>query len=204
VVVLPKSFTVPLVAGVADVTLEPTTAAWVWRVDEMLAGTASRTIHTAVPDVPEVDYPDLVTVDPATLEPTAEPEPAWVAMANSTVTTGTVTGDNLILTRTDGTTVDAGRVTPTEYARYIQLAKDPDTLVTGAITVDSNDLTTSAEVLWPDGTPGIMTITARHSTNAVTEYNITYGNPATRTYTQPLITRNTNGAATNVPQIVVS
>ena len=32
----------------------------------------------------------------------------------------------------------------------------------------------------------------------------TYGSPVTKTYTQPTITRNAAGAATNVPQIVVS
>lgn len=110
VVVLPASFSVQLVDGAADVTLEPTTGAWVWRVDEYCTGTPARTTHVAVPDVAELDDTDLVVVDPATLEPSAEPEPAWVAMAQSTVTTGTVTGDNLILTRTDGTTTNAGNV----------------------------------------------------------------------------------------------
>jgi hypothetical protein len=38
----------------------------------------------------------------------------------------------------------------------------------------------------------------------VLAYNITYGSPVTKTFTQPTITRNTAGAATNVPQIVVS
>lgn len=110
VVVLPASFSVQLVGGAADVTLEPTTGAWVWRVDEYCTGTPARTTHVAVPDVAELDDTDLVVVDPATLEPAAEPEAAWVAMAQSTITTGTVTGDDLILTRTDGTTVNAGVV----------------------------------------------------------------------------------------------
>jgi hypothetical protein len=83
-------------------------------------------------------------------------------------------------------------------------AKNPDLLIVGAVTVDSSDLVTSAAVVWPDGTPGTLTITARHSTGAVNAYNITYGSPVTKTYTQPTITRNTNGAATNIPQIVVS
>lgn len=90
------------------------------------------------------------------------------------------------------------------YAQYIQLAKNPDTIITGAVTVDGSNNVTSAAVLWPDGTPGTMTITARHTSGAVTDYNITYGSPVTKTYTQPTITRNTAGMATNVPQIVVS
>jgi hypothetical protein len=84
------------------------------------------------------------------------------------------------------------------------LAKNPDLLVTGAVTVDGNNLITTAAVVWPDNTPGTMTITSRDSLGAVLAYNITYGSPVTKTYTQPTITRNANGAATNVPQIVVS
>lgn len=90
------------------------------------------------------------------------------------------------------------------YASYIQLAKNPDTLIAGAVTVDGNNLVTSAVVQWPNGTPGTLTITSRDANNAVTAYNITYGSPVTKTFTQPTITRNAAGAATNVPQIVVS
>lgn len=90
------------------------------------------------------------------------------------------------------------------YVGLVQAAKNPDLLIAGAVTVNGSDEVTSAAVLWPDGTPGTLTITARHATGAVTNYNITYGSPVTKTFTQPTITRNANGAATNVPQIVVS
>lgn len=80
-------------------------------------------------------------------------------------------------------------------------AKNPDLLVVGAVT---GDPLTSAQVVWPDDTPGVLTITARHATGAVTAYNITYGSPVTKTFTQPAITRATSGAPTNVPQIVVT
>lgn len=90
------------------------------------------------------------------------------------------------------------------YVGLIQAAKNPDLLIAGAVTVNGSDEVTSAAVLWPDGTAGTLTITARHTTGAVTNYNITYGSPVTKTFTQPTITRNANGAATNVPQIVVS
>lgn len=86
----------------------------------------------------------------------------------------------------------------------VQAAKNPDLLVTGAVTVDGNDLVTSAAVVWPDGTVGTLTITSRDANGAVLGYNITYGSPVTATYTQPTITRNGNGAATNVPAIVVT
>ena len=87
------------------------------------------------------------------------------------------------------------------YVTLAAAAKNPDLLVAGAVT---GDPLTSAEVVWPDGTPGLLTITARHATGAVNSYKITYGNPVTKTFTQPAITRATSGAATNVPQIVVS
>jgi hypothetical protein len=90
------------------------------------------------------------------------------------------------------------------YVGLKQAAKNPDLLIAGAVTLDGSDQVTSAVVQWPDGTPGTLTITSRDSTGAVLAYIITYGSPATKTFTQPTITRNTNGAATNVPQIVVS
>lgn len=90
---------------------------------------------------------------------------------------------------------------PGTYVTLAAAAKNPDLLVVGAVT---GDPMTSAAVVWPDGKPGTLAITARHSTGAVNAYNITYGNPVTKTFTQPAITRNANGAPTNVPQIVVS
>lgn len=90
------------------------------------------------------------------------------------------------------------------YVGLKQAAKNPDLLIAGAVTLDGSDQVTSSAVQWPDGSPGTLTITARHSTGAVTNYNITYGSPVTKTFTQPTITRNANGTATNVPQIVVS
>lgn len=86
-------------------------------------------------------------------------------------------------------------------AFLLHLAKNPDMLVTGAIT---GDPVTSAVVVWPGGAPGVLTITARHTSGAVTSYTITYGSPVTQTFTQPAITRNAAGAATLVPAIVVT
>ncbi|MEV8149967.1 hypothetical protein AB0O52_17705 [Arthrobacter sp. NPDC080073] len=86
----------------------------------------------------------------------------------------------------------------------VQAAKSPDLLIVGAVTLDGSDQVMSAGVAWPDGTPGTLTITSRDANGAVLAYNITYGSPVTKTFTQPTITRNANGAATNVPQIVVS
>jgi hypothetical protein len=90
------------------------------------------------------------------------------------------------------------------YVQLKQAAKNPDLLIVGAITRNGSDVITSAAVVWPDGTPGAFATDAIDPSGAINGYHITYGSPATKTYTQPTITRNSNGAATNVPQIVVS
>ena len=89
---------------------------------------------------------------------------------------------------------------------FMQAAKMPETIISGAITRDANGAATSAPVTWPDGTPGTYTATTLSTAfpGAVDAYQITYGSPATKTYTQPTITRNASGAATNVPAITVS
>lgn len=84
------------------------------------------------------------------------------------------------------------------------LAKSPDLLITGAITRDYNGAVATADVLWPDGTPGTFTTTETDASGAINAYSITYGNPPTATYTQPTITRDSSGAAINVPAITVS
>lgn len=90
-------------------------------------------------------------------------------------------------------------------ASLIALAKNPDSIIAGAVT---GDPVTSAAVVWPGGVPGVMTITSRQILGGqpagVLAYNITYGDPVEKTFTQPAITRSATGAATNVPQIVVS
>lgn len=92
------------------------------------------------------------------------------------------------------------------YVPYLNLAKNPELIITGAITRDSNEALTSAAVIWPDGTPGTFTAETLSTAHpgAVDGYRITYGSPATRTYTQPTMTRNAAGAVTSVPAMVVS
>lgn len=95
-VVLPAPFQVPLALGLADVELEPSTLAWVWQIDEHIAGVRARTIYAQVPDVLEVAYTDLVPIDPDTLTPLPSPDPAWLAPFTDLETrldAGTVTPD---------------------------------------------------------------------------------------------------------------
>lgn len=102
---------------------------------------------------------------------------------------------------------DGANVLPTNTAiaqaasTLLSAAKNPDTIVVGTVT---GSPMTTAQVVWPDGIPGLLTIDARHSSGAVNSYHITYGSPVTKTFTQPTITRASDGAPTNVPQIVVS
>lgn len=90
------------------------------------------------------------------------------------------------------------------YIQLVQAAKNPDLLIVGSINRDANNVITTAAVVWPDGTPGTFTTDTVDPSGAINSYHITYGSPVTKTYTQPTITRNSSGAATNVPQIVVS
>lgn len=119
-VVLPAPFQVQLVAGVADVTLEPTSASWVWQVDEYLIDTPARTIYVKVNAGAEFDYTDLVPIDPATLLPSAAPEPAWVAEADAKYSVTLVHNGTSYPARPTG--VPAGHVTyigPTQPTTWL-------------------------------------------------------------------------------------
>lgn len=90
---------------------------------------------------------------------------------------------------------------------FKQFARVPDQIIVGTITRDANGAATSAPVVWPDGTPGIYTADTVSATfpGAVDAYHITYGNPTVvRTYTQPAVTRDSNGAVTTLPAITVA
>lgn len=101
-VVLPISFFVPLVNGEAVVDAAPTGLDWVWKVEERIHGVTASTTYYAVPDVANIQFADLVAVNPSTLVPSAVPDPAWYAYvdglvaqaeqaANNGLTIGTVT-----------------------------------------------------------------------------------------------------------------
>jgi hypothetical protein len=74
-IVLPDAIQVPLTGGVADVEVDATGPDWAWRVVERARRGTTR--YVVVPDVAEAEYSELVDVDPATLDPAAEPEAAW-------------------------------------------------------------------------------------------------------------------------------
>lgn len=117
-VVLPLPVKVTLVDGEATVSVAPTGADWIWKVEERFHGMpllspgkmATGIAYYAVPNTAEVFLTDLVEVDPRTLDPLSSADPAWWAMARTTVTAGEVVDGSLVLTRSDGTSVNAGVV----------------------------------------------------------------------------------------------
>jgi len=78
-VILPAGFDAELVGGEVTVELAPTGPDWCWVVIEPTKRGLIR--YIIVPDVGDVvlEYSSLPDVDPATLEPSAEPEAAWWA-----------------------------------------------------------------------------------------------------------------------------
>lgn len=78
-VILPAGFDAELVGGEVTVELAPTGPDWCWMVIEPTKRGLIR--YIIVPDVGDVvlEYSSLPDVDPATLEPSAEPEAAWWA-----------------------------------------------------------------------------------------------------------------------------
>ena len=150
-----------------------------------------------------VTIPFSVVNDPA--------EPVDSEIGDLSITNAKVAADAAIAqSKIDGLVADlAGKepsIPPGTYVEMIALAGNPDLLIAGAITRDANDAATSAPVVWPDGTPGTYTATTVSTAfpGAVDAYTITYGSPVTLTYTQPAVTRNSNGAVTIRPAITVA
>jgi hypothetical protein len=141
------------------------------------------------------------TADAAAAQAAAEA--AAVSAANAAAT-ASAPADTAIAAAVNNNASATKAALNSTYLNLVQAAKNPDLLIAGAVTLDGSDQVTSAVVQWPDSSPGTLTITSRDTNGAVLAYNITYGSPVTKTFTQPTITRNANGAATNVPQIVVS
>jgi hypothetical protein len=84
---------------------------------------------------------------------------------------------------------------------------DPDLITFGAITRDSNGAVTSAALVWPDGTAGTFTADTLSTAfpGSVDAYHVTYGSPATKTVTQPAVTRDSStGAVSTRPALVVT
>ena len=78
IITLPLPMSTALVDGEATLPLAPTGPDWCWQITEPT--TAGLVRYVAVPDSSGVlEYSALPDVDPATLDPAAEPEAAWWA-----------------------------------------------------------------------------------------------------------------------------
>lgn len=105
------------------------------------------------------------------------------------------------------------RYTGTAWRRFYDVttlslawAAAPDVLMSGTITRDSNGAPTAANLAWPDGATGTYVGTPSSTVaGAIDSYVVTHiKGGVTVTYTQPAVTRNTSGAVTSRPLIVVS
>jgi hypothetical protein len=128
------------------------------------------------------------TVTSAT--PPSDTTQLWVDTTTSTSVAFILNGTNVLV---------GGAISVVANA---QAVKNPDLLIVGTITRNTAGVVMSADVIFPDGTPGTYTTLSIDTSGAINSYKITYGTSIT--YTQPTITRDSNGAATYVPQIVVT
>jgi hypothetical protein len=73
-----------------------------------------------------------------------------------------------------------------------------------AITRDGDDVITTATVKWPDGSAGTFTTVTKDATHlAINAFTVTH-TLSGKTVTQPLMTRNANGAVTVKPALTVA
>lgn len=89
---------------------------------------------------------------------------------------------------------------------YAEAARNPELVFAGTLTRNTDGAITTANVVWPNGMPGVYTSTVLSTAfpGAIDAYTITYGIPAQYTFTQPTITRDTAGRPTNIPAIEVN
>lgn len=98
-----------------------------------------------------------------------------------------------------------GLLTPGSDAWLTAWAARIADLLTGTITRDAQGVVASAPIVWPDGRPGTFTATPT-GTGLLDGWTATYvpASGATATVTQPLITRDANGAVTTRPALTIA
>lgn len=110
--ILPQGFEVTISGGVGSTDIFPDDGVtYCWVVDEEM-GPGSRTRFVHIPQSSSaLDYGDLQDIDPATLEPDAEPEAAWWIVSDTQIDDASLRDDyHLILIRRNGETKDLGYV----------------------------------------------------------------------------------------------
>lgn len=93
-----------------------------------------------------------------------------------------------------------------DAALIAQLAANPDQIAVGTITRSTSGAVTGFTVAWPDGATGTFVGTeSTTAPGAIDSYTVTHVlSGVTKTYTQPSLTRDSSGAVTARPAIVVS
>lgn len=72
-------------------------------------------------------------------------------------------------------------------------------------TRDANSAIIDADIVWPDGTPGMFTTDVASSAfpGAIDAWHATYAGSPAKLITQPVVTRDANGAVTAQPAITI-
>ena len=82
-VVLPLPFSQPLVNGEALVPLQANGPSWCWMAKEPTKSGITRYFNVPETNGGIIEYVDLIDIDLGTLEPDAEPDAMWWAIANN-------------------------------------------------------------------------------------------------------------------------
>lgn len=185
-IVLPAPFSSDLTDGVTTVEMAATSPDWCWKIDEFTEPTGG-TRYVIVPESGlTLGYEDLVDVDPATLDPAAEPEAAWdvaleetdarttyaVAQVESLLATHPVAGSQVIaLNETDDVPLPA--LPFTIIARAVSVPPVPELqVVEGSKTTVRGSTGTNIVLDVPAGTVTNDLLVAVVS-NAITGAEIT-------------------------------
>ena len=133
-VILERGFTVPLVAGEATVTVDPSGLTWCWRVTER-TDSGGTVRYVSVPDsATTVEYVDLPDVDPDTLLPwtPADPEAAYTAALAAAG--GSVVADDTPAAPAEGTSATYFVTSAVSWPAGLEWSTDPDGDVAPTIT----------------------------------------------------------------------
>lgn len=73
------------------------------------------------------------------------------------------------------------------------------------VTRDTNGAIVTADIVWPDGIPGVFTtdIASIEFPGAVDAWHATYASTPSKTITQPAVTRDASGAVIAQPAITI-
>lgn len=127
-------------------------------------------------------------------------------IGDADLSTGTGSGSVAVNPAT-GRIEDAVQRGAVAEVSFVSLAQSLDEIIVGTITRDANGAAISATLAWPDGGTGVYAATQVSTAfpGAVDAYTCTHvKGGVTRTYTQPAVTRDANGAVTNKPAMTVA